>query len=582
MKKTLSVLAISVFVIVPTLFAQQSLVGHWEGNINIRGQQLIINVDFRSSGDTLTATIDIPQQNARNLPLKAVMFHAPRVFFELPAGPGLAVFDGQLKDSTISGTFTQAGMEGTFLLHAATNLPEVAEEPPEALKPIVGVWNGAINAMGKLLHMSMTFKTKGGALKASIDIPEQNATDIPLTNVRFDAPRLHCELPAGLGVAVFDGTLAGDSLKGPFMQAGITGNFYLVRGKNVPNVEVPEETVPYKKEEVVFNDDSIKLAGTLTIPPTEGRHPAVVMITGSGSQNRDEELFGFKPFKIIADNFTRHGIAVVRYDDRGVGGSTGSTSQSTTADFARDVIAAIHFLQKRPDINPKEIGVCGHSEGGIVGPLAASESPDVAFVICIAGTGIDGKDLLLAQEAAIMRADSASENTIENAVKSSRRMYQLLESGKDTVEIRNELRAAAIEELKGMPEERRKAITNEDEFIQANVDAKLRSLQSPWFKFFLTYNPAIALEKVKCPVLALFGGLDTQVPAKLNEDAMDAALKKGGNRDYTFKVFPTANHLFLSAKTGSPSEYSSLKKEFVPGFLDTMTDWILKRVTIPK
>jgi uncharacterized protein len=578
-----TILAILSIFLLQSAFSQSTIIGHWEGNIKIQGHELNIKVDFKSADAGLSASIDIPQQNAKSLPLKNVRYEDPKVYFELPAGPGLATFDGERKDSLITGKFTQAGMEGTFSLQLTNpNLPDVAEEIPPALKPIVGVWNGAIDAMGRHLGISMTLKTVSGELKATIDIPEQNAIGIVLKNVKFDSPRLQCELPAGPGVAVFDGRLIGDSVSGVFTQAGITGSFFLGRGKMTVKAEEPEEIVPYKKEEVVFYDDSIKFAGTLTLPPTKGPHPAVVMITGSGAQNRDEELFGFKPFKIIADHFTRRGIAVLRYDDRGVGGSTGSTSQSTSADFAKDALAAIHFLQTRNDINPKQIGLCGHSEGGIVAPLAASESPDVAFVICMAGTGIDGTTLLLAQEAAIMRADSASEETIEKALKRSKLVFRFVPSPEDSVELRRELRESVIEQMKSMTEVQRKAITNEEEFIKMGVEGRMRSLESPWFRFFLTFNPAPVLEKVNCPVLALFGGLDTQVPAKLNEDPMESALKKGGNKDYTFKIFPTANHLFLSAKTGSPSEYASLKKEFVPGFLDTMSDWILRHVTIPK
>jgi dienelactone hydrolase len=578
-----NIVTVLTFFLLQSAFSQSTIVGHWEGSIKIGGQELIIKTDFKAAEAGLSATIDIPQQNAKDLPLKNVRYEHPKVHFELPAGPGLAIFDGERKDSLITGKFTQAGMEGTFSLQITNpNKPEVAEVAPPALQPIVGVWDGAIDVMGKHLGISMTFKTNVGKLEATIDIPEQHAMAIPLTNVRYDSSKLHCELPAGPGLAIFDGGLLKDSVKGLFMQAGITGSFYLVRGKMTVKAEEPEEIVPYKKEEVVFYDDSIKFAGTLTLPPTKGPHPAVVMITGSGAQNRDEELFGFKPFKIIADHFTRRGIAVLRYDDRSVGGSTGNISQSTSADFAKDAIAAIHFLQSRSDINPKQIGLCGHSEGGIVAPLAASESPDVAFIICMAGTGIDGTTLLLAQERAIMRADSASEETIEKALKRSKLIYQFVPSPEDSVELRRELRESVIEQMKSMTEVHRKAITNEEEFIKMGVEARIRSLESPWFRFFLTYDPAPALEKVKCPVLALFGGLDTQVPAKLNEDPMESALKNGGNKDYTFKIFPNANHLFLAAKTGSPSEYSSLKKEFVPGFLDTMSDWILRHVTVPK
>jgi len=583
MKRTKYIPFLLSFALLQTAFAQKSVVGRWEGSIKIQGQELIINVDFKTTDTGLSATIDIPQQNAKGLPLKSVRYEDPRVHFELPAGPGLATFDGDRNDSTISGKFTQAGAEGTFSLQLTNPAKtEIAEETPEELKPIGGVWNGAIDAMGQLLHISMTFTTKGGELKATIDIPEQNAAGLPLVNVRYSSTKLHCELPAGPGVAIFDGTMNGDSLNGAFTQAGMNGKFYLARGKMAPKVEEPEEIVPYKKEEVIFYDDSIKFAGTLTLPETKGLHPAVVMITGSGPQNRDEELFGFKPFKIIADHFTRKGIAVLRYDDRGVGGSGGNTGESTTRDFVKDALAAIHFLQTRNDINPKQIGLCGHSEGGIVAPLAASQSTDVAFIICIAGPAVEGKTLILAQEEAIMRADSTSEENIRKALATSNIVYRLALSGDHQDEIRKELRAAAVDQINSMPEAQRKAITNEEEFIRVNVEAKMKPLESPWFKFFLAYDPAPALEKVKCPILALFGGLDTQVPAALNKPAMKSALDKGGNKDCTFKVFPNADHLFLSAKTGSPSEYSSLKKEFVPGFLDTMTDWILKRVTNPK
>jgi pimeloyl-ACP methyl ester carboxylesterase len=580
--KTLAVSLVFLF-LYQSVIAQPSIVGHWEGSIKIQGQELMIKVDFRTADAGLEATIDIPQQNAKSLALKNVRYEHPKAHFELPAGPGLAVFEGERNGSLITGKFTQAGMEGSFSLELTNpNKLEVVEEAPPKYKPVVGVWDGAIEIIGKTLGISITFKTKGGELKATIDIPEQSAFALPLTNVRFDSSKVHCDLPAGPGLAVFDGALKGDSVSGVFKQAGMTGTFHLVRGIAKEGVEQPVEIVPYKKEEVVFHSDTVKLAGTLTIPSTPGPHPAVVMITGSGPQNRDEELFGFKPFKLIADHFTRNGIAVLRYDDRGVGGSSGSTSQSTTADFAKDVLAAIHFLQSRNDINPKQIGLCGHSEGGIVAPLAASESRDVAFVICIAGTGVDGRKTILAQQEAIMRADTATEDAIRKALNVSQLAFDLALSQKDSVEVRKALRASVVDEMNAMTNDQRKAITNEEEFIRIRVEAQITSFQSPWFKFFLTYDPSPALEKVKCPVLALFGGLDLQVLAELNKNAMESALKMGGNKDYTFQVFPKADHLFLTAATGSPSEYSKLKKEFVPGFLETMTKWILKRTTIPK
>lgn len=562
--------------------AQQSIMGHWEGSIKIQGQELMIKLDFKTADAGLAATIDIPQQSAKGLPLKNVRYEHPKVYFELPAGPGLAVFDGERKDSLIAGKFTQAGIEGTFSLHqGGENAQEVVEQAPPRYKPIVGVWTGAIQIMGQDLGMSVTFKMKTGELKAFMDIPQQNASGLSLTKVSFDSQKVHFELPAGPGLAVLDGQMKEDSIKGIFSQAGMIGRFYLSRGA-AKKVEEPEEVVPYKKEEVVFYNDSIKLEGTLTLPPTKGPHPAVVMITGSGPQNRDEELFGFKPFKIIADDFTRKGIAVLRYDDRGVGGSSGNTGRSTTADFAQDALAAIHFLQSRSDINPRQIGLCGHSEGGIVAPLAASQSKEVAFIICIAGTGVNGAAIILAQEELIMRADSSSEEKIKKALAVTKHSIDAVLTGGNLDEVKKEIRDSFEQDLAVMPEAQRNAIANKEEYLKSAVDAQVLGLQSPWFKYFLTYDPAPALEKVKCPMLALFGELDLQVPAELNKKFMETALKRGENKDYSVKVFPKANHLFLTATNGSPKEYGTLKKEFVPGFLETMSDWILKHVTIPK
>ncbi len=562
--------------------SQQTIAGHWEGSISIAGQELLINVDMKASGDSLAATIDIPQQHAKGLTLRNVRYQHPVVHFELPAGPGLAVFDGARSDSAIAGKFSQAGMTGSFAMRLSTGpQPEVAEEPPAKYKPIAGVWSGATDIMGKALGMSVTFRTKGGELKGLIDIPEQHTSGLFLTKVRFESPAVHFELPAGPGLAVWDGQMSGDTLTGQFFQASLTGKFRFVRGPLKPAAE-PEETVPYKKEEVVFHDEGITLAGTLTLPETPGPHPAVVMITGSGPQNRDEELFGMKPFKIIADHFTRNGIAVLRYDDRGVGGSTGQNDQSTTADFAKDALAAIHFLQTRSDINPKQVGLCGHSEGGIVAPLAASQSADVAFVICIAGTGVDGETIILKQSELIMRANGADEDKIRRNISLTKRTLDAIRTGQDLGSLTKEIRESADQEYESLPEEQRKAISDKNEYLDNLVKTQLKSSQSPWFRYFIAYDPIPALEKVKCPVLCLFGGRDLQVPAELNKSKMEAALKKGENKDHTFRIFPEANHLFLKAITGSPKEYATLPKEFLPGFLDTMTAWIQKRVTIPK
>ncbi|MCH7778719.1 MAG: alpha/beta fold hydrolase, partial [Gemmatimonadetes bacterium] len=289
---------------------------------------------------------------------------------------------------------------------AATILPQQ--------QSIDGAWNGSLTIGPQTLRITVRFTTSETGLRATIDIPQQGATGVQLQNVSYDDSRVYMELPAGPGLAVFDGRQVGDSIGGAFTQAGLGGTFFLKRSSQAAAMaKEPPEPLPYAEEEVTFHNAGITLAGTLTLPESGAPHPAVVMITGSGPQNRDEELFGFKPFHLIADHLTRNGVAVLRYDDRGVGGSTGSVSEATTEDFARDVLAAVDFLKNRSDIDPERIGLIGHSEGGIVAPLASSMSDDVAFMVLMAGTSVSGAEILIEQGALIMRASGATEADME-------------------------------------------------------------------------------------------------------------------------------------------------------------------------
>lgn len=449
-----------------------------------------------------------------------------------------------------------------------------------------GSWSGNIQIMGSELAIDIKFKTEPDSIRGTIDIPQQNAKDLKLTHISFDAPKVYFELSAATA-AVFEGELQADSITGKFLQAGMEGKFYLKKTGDETNIikTPPEQTevLPYNHEEVTFINGDITFAGTLTIPKTEGKHPAVVMITGSGPQNRDEELFGFKPFKIIADYLTRNGIAVLRYDDRGVGGSTGkNVSESTTEEFAGDVLEAVKFLKTRSDINAEQIGLIGHSEGGIVAPLAAVESKDIAFIVLIAGTGVKGIDIIKEQSALIMRAENTPEDEIKENLELQERIFEVIISNGDIEEIRKDLAKSVLKSYEELPEEQKKTITDKDEYIKSMVDLQLRQLESPWMKYFLSYNPAPALEKVTCPVLMLFGELDLQVLPSQNKEPMEKALEKGGNKDFKTVVFPKANHLFQLAETGSPSEYATLPKEFVPDFLDIIKDWITERVTVVK
>ncbi len=341
-----------------------------------------------------------------------------------------------------------------------------------------------------------------------------------------------------------------------------------------------DELMPYIQEEVVFSNKGVTLAGTLTLPRISGRHPAVVLLHGSGPLNRDQEVFGMKPFWIIADHLTRRGIAVLRYDSRGVGGSSGVPYQYTLLDVAGDALAAIHYLRTRDEINPAQIGLCGQSQGAVVAPLAASRSEHVAFIICLAGIGLPGDEAHIAQMISIARADGASEQETEGIAENLKQIIGLIREEADEAEIRPLISTMLQNQAASMSQEDEKETKDDDEALDAHVDCALSLYKSPWFRFFIDYDPKPALERVKCPMLLLFGELDTQVPAEVNSKAIVDVLKKSGKEDYTLEIIPKANHGFQSARTGSPSEYMSLEKEFVPGFLEHISDWILERVDI--
>ncbi len=434
-----------------------------------------------------------------------------------------------------------------------------------------GSWEGAIHVMGQELPFSVTFTAPD---KGTIDI--QGASGLPLTNVKFAAETVHFELPAGLGLCVFDGTVKGDAISGTFAQGPAKGTFDLKPRKAAPAPAEPPP--PYKQEEVKVVNGAVTLAGTLTLPPTPGKHPAVVLITGSGAENRDEEVFGFKVFRLLADQLTRQGIAVLRCDDRGVGGSSGSTPQSTSEDFATDVLADVAYLKTRPDIDAAHVGLVGHSEGGLIAPIAAARSRDVAFIVLMSGPALDGEKIMLAQGAALVKLRGMGPDAAAKQAETQHRMFDAVRKNLPWEEVEKAFRADADAQIANLPENQRAAAQQAATQQMAMIAQQYKALLTPWFRFFLAFDPAPVLEKVHCPVLALFGELDFQVPVDAVKPALEQALARAGNHDVTIKVLPKANHLYQEATTGDISEYAKLKKEFVPDLVPTMTAWIWQRV----
>ncbi|MDO9554120.1 MULTISPECIES: alpha/beta hydrolase family protein [Rhodonellum] len=339
----------------------------------------------------------------------------------------------------------------------------------------------------------------------------------------------------------------------------------------------PSKPYPYYTEEVTFENiqAQVTLAGTLTLPSAAGNYPAVILISGSGAQNRDEEISGHKPFLIIADHLTKHGIAVLRYDDRGVAKSTGNFKEATTADFASDVASAVDFLKTRVEVDRDKIGLIGHSEGGLIAPMVASNSKDVSFIVLLAGPGIEINKVLLTQQELISRADGISESDIKEFILPvHKKAFKMISMSTDGRTLKTDL-ARLIEETYDITPTNLISLNMTREQV---VSTQSDKWSSEWFRNFLKYDPATILEKVTCPILALNGEKDLVVTPKENLSGISNALKKGGNTNVTVRELPNLNHLFQNCETGSPAEYAKIEETFSPIALKEMADWILKQV----
>jgi len=444
---------------------------------------------------------------------------------------------------------------------------------------ITGKWNGILKVQGTQLRLVFNISQTDNAYNATMDSPDQGAFGIPVTSVSYENSILKLEiLTAGIQ---YEGILEkGNTVVGTFKQRGQSFPLNLTKGKVETEKPIrpqePTKPYPYYSEEVKFENtkDKIVLAGTLTLPEKDGNFPAVILITGSGPQNRDEELFGHKPFLVLADHLTKNGIAVLRFDDRGTAKSTGDFKTATSLDFARDVESAVKYLKSRKEINKKQIGLIGHSEGGIIAPMVAVESKDISFIVLLAGTGIRGDKLLLLQQELIGDASGISDSDLQKVKLINKGAFDIILNSDNHESLGTELTNYIKQALKDNSESEKPAGMSDDDFVKLQVN----QLMSPWMNYFIKYDPALVLGKVKCPVLAINGEKDLQVPAKINLEAISKALKKGGNKKVTTKELSGLNHLFQECKTGLPAEYVTIEQTFSPIALAEILDWILKQI----
>ena len=438
---------------------------------------------------------------------------------------------------------------------------------------VAGHWEGQIDIPGQPLTVKIDLTINASDWSGTIDIPTQGAKGLLLSDILVaeedGVVRIKFSIRGVPGNPTFDGKLQDSAISGTFSQGVATFGFRLSReimsGPKRP--QEPKPPFPYKIEEVTFQNGAVNLAGTLTLPQGDGPFPAVLLISGSGLQDRDETLVGHKPFWVLADYLSRAGIAVLRVDDPGVGKSTPHPKPPTTADFATDVEAGVAFLKQDDRIG--HIGLIGHSEGGIIAAIVASRSNDVGFVVLMASPGVLGTELLRKQNERIFNAAGIAGERKQNLLTLLDRLFTILTS-EDMTE--DEQRQGVDEivrkqlEINGVPP------AQQDE---AQVRALVEQSLTPWMRYFLTFDPRPALEKIRVPVLALNGEMDVQVDAEQNLTAIAAALNKGSNRNVTVHRLPEHNHLFQRAKTGLVNEYAVIEETISPEVLDLIRKWVV-------
>lgn len=470
---------------------------------------------------------------------------------------------------TIGGTWSQG--EATLPLVFRREPP--AHKPSDAVSPVEGLWQSAMNLHGMRLRLQLHVShDTDGQLIGALDSLDQGVSGLPAIDVTEKDSRFHFEIPAVGGT--FDGSLsaAKDAITGDWSMGTATDKLEFKRSDQpleLRRPQTPSKPFPYREEEISFRNEAadVSLAGTLTLPKGPGPFPAALLIAGSGPYDRDESIANHKPFLVLSDHLTRNGFAVLRYDKRGVGKSTGSADRATTLDLASDTQAAIAFLKTRKDIDSSRLGLIGHSEGAIIAPYIASRSKDLSWIVLLAAPATKGQETLLKQSELIGRAGGLSDAQLVASLTFDQEAYDLVRREQNPGVLSGKLNDLVKESglSSAMP--------------PAALEPQLRMMSSPWFRFFLDYDPIPNLQKTTCPVLALYGQKDLQVPAKTNLPLLQKALQDAGNQDTDIRQVAELNHLFQHAYSGSPTEYAAIEETISPEALQLISDWLLQRAS---
>ena len=547
-----------------------TLEGHWTGSLQAGEAvlHLVLHVSKAEDG-SLIATIDSLDQGVYGIEVTSPTQKASTLHFNV-ASVG-ASYDGRIAADhrTIEGGWTQGSVSLPLIFHrqaAGTG----AKKPSDAIASAEGVWQGALEGNGMRLRLQLHVSHDDQKqLVAALDSPDQGVSGLPAIKVSQKDAAFHLEIPVVSGA--YDGTLnaAKSAINGSWTQNNLEQKLDFQRSDQLLELLRPQNPVkpyPYKEEEITFPNGKAKisLAGTLTLPRGPGPFPAVILLSGSGPHDRDESLVGHRPFLVLADHLTRKGIAVLRFDKRGIGKSTGDYASATTEDFAGDAEAALAYLNTRKEIDPKKIGLLGHSEGGLIAPMVATHSQTIAWIVLLAGPGLKGEDVLLLQSELILRAAGVNEGEVARTLAFNKQTYALVRQEKDPAALEAKLNELVQSTSTGAA------------LPPAAVQAQVRMLVSPWFRYYLDYDPLPALQKTMCPVLALNGEKDLQVSSKENLARIQKALHDGGNHDFQTTELPGLNHLFQHGPTGSPTEYGGIEETMAPEALNVVSDWVLK------
>lgn len=425
---------------------------------------------------------------------------------------------------------------------------------------IEGYWKGKIDLGVQQLEMAFDIKATKEGYSSTLDVPAQGAFDVPVDETSFHDNQLQIQM--SLLNASYIGTLKEGIIEGTYTQNGMSFPLNLAKAEKTKKVRPQDPKPPfnYRAEEVSFTNgkEGNTLTGTLTIPEGDGPFPAMVLVSGSGQENRDEELMDHRPFWVIADHLSRNGIAVLRYDDRGMGGSTGEVRNATTLDFSYDAEAAFDFLRNRKEINALQVGILGHSEGGLINFMIAGRRPEVAFIVSLAGPAVNGMEVSKAQVEAMALAQGMSEEAIAMNSAANKQMMDIVASSKDREEADSLLRQ--LVQGWGYGEEL--------------TEQTVGRVTMPWMYYFLKYDPTDAIVKTQCPALLLNGTKDTQVLVKQNFPAYERIIAKHGKTNLNLRELPDLNHLFQHCETGALEEYFTIDETISPEVLEMIVAFV--------